>query len=339
MRRLGNILSALLILMTMSCERRPLEEPDFETRIDVRVNVAAIANVTCDIYNDKIPVPAIEPEVMRVMFYDIHEDKMLGESFISDISRNEDDEMVVSGNVSILPGEYRVMVYAFGTESTLISDYNSWNRCQAYTDPLSQDFLKTMSLKGQVDQQSIHFQPDHLMAARSEYENIPWHSGTHVILAEATSVVESYYLQVKVDGLEYVSSARAVLTSMSGSVPLATAQPDYTSPVALYIPLQKSDDEGEDVICNVFHTFGRVPESKNELEVTFDLMTVDGRTVTRSFDISDLFDSQECIDHHWLLVEETIVVPAPPDPGPGASGGGFDPVVNDWENEYHEIEM
>ena len=335
-----NILaSASVIILLLSCERRPLIEPDFKTRVEVKVNIETIANVTSDVYNEKIPLPKIEPEVMRVMFYNLHEDQMLGESFISNLQKDEHDQMIVSGEVSILPGEYRVMVYAFGTESTLISKYDSWNGCTAYTDALSQEYLKTLSLKSPLDEQPIHFQPDHLLAARSEYESIPWHSGSHVIHSVASSVVESYYLQVKVQGLEYVSSARAVMTSMSGSVPIATAQADYSSPVALYIPLQKSDDKGKPVICNIFHTFGRIPESTNELEVTFDLMTVDGRTVTKSFDISDLFLSQDCIEHHWLLVEETIVVPPPPDPGPGTSGGGFDPVVDDWENENHEIEM
>lgn len=338
MRGFWNILLAMFALIVVSCERRPLEEPDFKTKVDIRVNIEAIANITCDVYNEKLPIPEINPEVMRVMFYDLNKDKMLGESFISD-ARKEDDNLVISGEISILPGDYRVMVYAFGTESTLISDYNSWDRCYAYTDPLSQELLKAMSLKSSIDEQEIHYQPDHLLAAKSEYESIPWHSGTHVIHAVASSVVESYYLQVKVDGLEYVSSARAVVTSMSGGVPLATMEADKTSPVALYIPLQKSDDKGKAVICNVFHTFGRIPDSVNELEVTFDLMTVDGRTVTKNFDISDLFLSPACIDHHWLLVEETIVVPPPPDPGPGATGGGFDPSVNDWENEHHEIEM
>ena len=338
MRAVNIFLTALSILL-VACERRILEEPDFKTRIDVLINVQAIANVTCDVYNEKLPRPSVEPEVLRVMFYDCEKDKMLGESFISEANRSDSGELIISGEVSILPGDYRVMVYSFGTESTLISQYDSWNGCMAYTDPLSSEMLKVLALKNSDGGQAIHYQPDHLLAARSEKESIPWHSGTHVIQANASSVVESYYLQVKVDGLEYVSSARAVLTSMSSGVPIATAKPILESPVSLYIPLQKRDDKGTPVVCNVFNTFGRIPDSTNDLEVTFDLKTVDGRTITKNFDISDLFLSEECVSHHWLLVEETIVVPPPPDPGPGAAGGGFDPVVNDWEQENHEIQM
>lgn len=333
------IMMMVMLAALVSCERRPLTEPDFKTRVDVQIRIKAIANVTCDVYNSKIQIPTIEPEVLRVMFYDLDDDRMVGESFISDIGMTDEGETSISGEVSIIPGDYRVMVYSFGTESTLISKYDSWEKCNAYTDPLSTEMLKTLALKHPDDGQHIHYQPDHLLVARSENESIPWHSGTHVIHATASSVVESYYLQVKVDGLEYVSSARAVLTSMADNVPLATAQPDFSSPVSLYIPLQKSDDDGSPVVCNVFNTFGRVPDSVNDLEVTFDLKTVDGRTVVKSFDISDLFLSEACINHNWLLVEETIVVPPPPDPGPGNTGGGFDPSVNDWENENHEIQM
>ena len=334
------LISALLFLsLALACERRPLVSPDFKTRIDVHVSIEAIANVTCDVYNDKIPIQKIEPEVLRLMFFDMKNDKMLGESFISDRRIMDSGETVISGSLSILPGDYRILVYAFGTETSLISDYDSWNRSMAYTSPISDDELKAMALKVPDTGQNIHYQPDHLLVAKSEHENIPWHSGSHVIHTEAKSVVESYYLQVKVEGLEYVSSARAILSSMSHNVMLSTSEPDMDSPVSIYIPLEKSDDKGAPVVCNVFNTFGRIPDSRNDLEVTFDLKTVDGRSVTKSFDISDLFDSPECKEHHWLLVEETIVVPPPPDPLPGESGGGFDPSVSDWENESHEIHM
>ena len=116
------------------------------------------------------------------------------------------------------------------------------------------------------------------------------------------------------------------------------AKASNTPASAIYIPLLKSDDNGDPVICNVFNTFGRIPESTNELIVTFELRTVDGKILSRNFDISNLFLSQECLEHHWLLLEETIVVPPPENTDPG-NGGGFDPSVGDWENEYHEIEM
>ena len=59
MRRMIHIL--VLCLMIVSCQRRELVDMDHRTDIAVRVNIDALSNVTCDIYNDKIPVPQINP--------------------------------------------------------------------------------------------------------------------------------------------------------------------------------------------------------------------------------------------------------------------------------------
>ena len=104
----------------------------------------------------------------------------------------------------------------------------------------------------------------------------------------------------------------------------------------VYFTLQKGEDDGVPVICNVFNTFGRIPGSDNSLRVTFDIRTVDGRNETREFDITDLFSTEAALEHNWLLLEETITIdpPAPPEPG---EGGGFQPGVGDWDDEDHEI--
>ena len=336
----GLLLVGMCILTGVSCERRPLEDPDFNTRIRVKVDIKTIQNVTCDIYNDKIPLPELNPEVLRVMFYDHHKDQLLGETFIYDKSVDENGDTFIHGDISILPGDYKILIYQFGTEASLIKNYSSYSNALAYTDPISEEEMKALQLKAEMasanGSQLIHHQPDHIIAARSEYEHIPYHSGTYTVSTEARSLVESYYLQVKVDGLQYVSSAKAVLSSMAPSVNMASEEKNIQNPCAIYIPLIKSDDKGQDVACNVFNTFGRIPESTNDLKVTFELKTTDGRSINETFDISDLFLSEECIKHHWLLIDKKIIVPEPPDPKPG-EGGGFDPKIDDWESINSEI--
>ena len=336
-RILNCLLCVLPLLLTCSCEFRPLEEMKYQTDIQVDVDINAVLNVTCDIYNELIPPPAIESEVFRVLFFDTKEDKLVGDSFIYDsfvdpVTGNKG----IRGNVSIMPGDYRILIYTFGTESTLIENYDSWEKSLAYTSALSESDIRALSLKASGDE-PIHYQPDHLLVASNDFESIPYHSGVYTISAAARSVVESYYLQVKVQGLEYVSSAKAVLSSMAPSVNMSTKTPNYEPPVSIYIDLLKSKDGEDDVVCNVFNTFGRIPGSENELKVTFDIKTVDGRSITREFEISDLFESDLCKEHHWLLIDEVIDVPKPPDT-PGG-GGGFEPTVDDWEREEHEIEI
>ena len=336
-RALTYFLYLLHLFVFSSCQFRPLEEMKFQTDIQVDVDINAVLNVTCDIYNELIPQPTIESEVFRVLFFDTKEDKLVGDSFIYDsfvdpVTGNKG----VRGNVSIMPGDYRILIYTFGTESTLIENYDSWEKSLAYTSALSESDIRALSLKASGDE-PIHYQPDHLLVASNDFESIPYHSGVYTISAAARSVVESYYLQVKVQGLEYVSSAKAVLSSMAPSVNMSTKTPNYEPPVSIYIDLLKSKDGEDDVVCNVFNTFGRIPGSENELRVTFDIKTVDGRSITREFEISDLFESDLCKEHHWLLIDEVIDVPKPPDTPSG--GGGFEPTVDDWEREEHEIEI
>ena len=337
-RILNCLLCVLPLLLTCSCQFRELEEMKYQTDIQVDVDINAVLNVTCDIYNELIPPPAIESEVFRVLFFDTKEDKLVGDSFIYDsfvdpVTGNKG----IRGNVSIMPGDYRIMIYTFGTESTLIENYDSWEKSRAYTSALSENELRALSLKSSGDE-PIHYQPNHLLVASNDLESIPYHSGVYTISSSARSVVESYYLQVKVQGLEYVSSAKAVLSSMAPSVKMSTRTPNYEPPVSIYIDLLKSKDGEDDVVCNVFNTFGRIPGSENELRVTFDIKTVDGRNVTKEFEISDLFETDLCKEHHWLLIDEVIDVPKPPDT-PSGGGGGFEPTVDDWEREEHEIEI
>ena len=330
-------LMALLPLVLGGCQFRPLEDMEFQTDIQVAVDINAVLNVTCDIYNELIPIPPIESEVFRVLFYDTQKDKLLGDSFIYDVYTDPvSGRLGIKGKVSIMPGDYRMLIYTFGTESTQIENYDSWEKSKAFTSNLSEAALRSLSLKADGDE-PISYQPDHLLVASSELESIPYHTGVYTIEAEARSVVESYYLQVRVKGLEYVSSARAVLTGMAGSAKLNTREADMNDCKSIYIDLLKSTDQGDDVVCNVFNTFGRIPDRDNQLSVKFNLKTVDGRILEREYSLNELFESEACRLHHWLLIDDEIEVPKPPESG--GSGGGFEPTVGDWEEEEHEIEI
>lgn len=339
MRRLSNILSAVftlcVILTTASCEKRPLLELGHRTQINVRVNIDAISNVTCDIYNEMIQIPEIKPIAMHVLFFDEYTKEVAAESFISDISYDDDGTRVLSGNISIMPGDYKMLVYDFGTESTIVQDYYKWDDCMAFTSEISpalkRSLISKVNEKALEDAYVIH-EPDHLVVASKEHENIPYHHEVHIVEAEAQSVVESYYLQIKVVGLEYVSSAQAILSGMVNGNMISSNTKIVEPQATIWFDMEKSDDKGEPVICTIFNTFGRIEDSENELEVTFDLKTHDGRTIQKSFDLSELFLSPDCVNHHWLLLEETITIEPPQ-----VEGGGFAPEVNDWEEEHRDL--
>lgn len=336
MRRLTGIFCATFIicalLLTTSCERRPLVDMENRTMIDVRVNVESISNVTCDVYNEKVQIPEIAPVAMHALFFDQDTEKIVSEAFLSNVETDADGIRSIYGSISLLPGNYKMLIYDFGTEATIVKDYYNWQGCNAYTEEVSSVIKKSFASKAGIEEAYVVYEPDHLVVATSENEYIPYHEAIHTISVDATSVVESYYLQIKVQGLEYVSSAQAVLSGMVSSNIISSNTRVVEPEATLWFDLEKSDDKGVPVICTVFNTFGRIDKSLNKLEVTFDIKTHDGRVVQEVFDISDLFSTQECIEHHWLLVDEEIVVPPPL-----SVGGGFAPEVNEWEEQESEI--
>lgn len=317
-----------------ACQRRPLEDPDFFTKVKVKVNVNAISNVTCDVYNDKLPVQNIEPTAMHVLFYDINDNSVAAESYITNVSSEVDGSRSLSGDIAILPGNYKMLVYDFGTESTIVRNYSNFYSAEAYTDLVESSIRSHFQAKAGESGMIVN-QPDHLVVASSEEENIPWHNDVYTIFTEAKSVVESWYVQIKVDGAEYISGAQAVLSGMVGSNHIATDSRQNEPQVSVWFELKKSDDKGVPVICTVFNTFGRVPDATNKLDITFDIKTVDGKIVQKTYDISELFLSEDAVRHHWLLINETIKI----DPPSSTGGGSFDPKVEDWDNVETEIEL
>ena len=81
------------------------------------------------------------------------------------------------------------------------------------------------------------------------------------------------------------------------------------------------------ILYTTFNTFGKIPELKNNLQITFEFITTYGKTYSETFDITEIFATPEAINNHWLLIDHTITIPEPP---PGTSGGGFRPIVDDW---------
>lgn len=326
------IVGLVICFAFSGCERRPLEDLANYTNIEVAVDIEAIANVTCDVYNSKIPIPVIEPQAMHVLFFEQNSNHVAAETFINDITQDQNGLRIIKGNIAIMPGNYRMLVYDFGTESTIVEEYYTWEKCRAYTSEVSSS-LKS-SFKTKVPIEYLVYEPDHLVVASNANESIPYTDDVYTIEASAKSVVESYYLQIKVEGLEYVSSARAILSGMVSANHIALNEKVTDPDATIFFSLHKSDDKGVPVVCNVFNTFGRIDNSTNEMEVTFDIKTNDGRVIQRTFDISDLFLSEDCIKHHWLLIDETIVIEPPKN-----AGGGFNPEVDDWEEEHREIEL
>lgn len=324
------------ILGMYGCELRPLEETPDGVDVNVKVNVKAVANVTAHIYNEKIPVPEILPDAMHVLFYEKDGNRLVSESFITGKQTESDGGCTMTGNVDILPGTYKMVIYSFGSYYTLIEDYTDWGKIYAKALEVNEvlgNRYQTAMTQSRWTTPIVTHTPDHIVVARNEEEVIPDHLDRYTIYAEATTVVDTYYLQVKVDGLQYVSSARAYLSGMASGNILSKNEPIADPESALYFKMEKSEDQGEPVICAVFNTFGRLKDAVNSLYITFDMVTVDGRNETRTFDITDLFQTELCQKYHWLLLEERIQIDKP------VTDDEFTPGVSEWEEENHKVNL
>lgn len=329
----GALFCLLSMTLLAGCSLRPLVDPEYNTYVRIKVNTDNIRNVTTGIYNEDVPVPEIAPEVMHVLFYEPDGNSLVAESFVSESSSDGDGYTWISGYLSLVPGDYRMLAYNFGTEGTTVDGYGNYETATAGSGTVSEQILSRYTSKapGEI----VVYEPDHLTVANLELESVPFHDGMHVIEAEATTVVETWYIQIKVEGLEYVSGAQAFLSGMHSGNVISQGDRVEEPQNTVYFSLQAGDDGGVPVICGIFNTFGRVPGAQNDLRLTFDIRTKDGRTVNAEYDISDLFLSPDAVDHNWLLMEQTLTID-PPEYEPGV-GGGFQPEVGDWEDEHHDI--
>lgn len=326
----GKITRLLLLLMAFvlsaSCQRRPLEDMNTGVWLDLDLDL--------EVLNHDGPLPT--PELMRVLFYDAET-----EEFISD-----DYVLPEGGYVSAQPGRYKMLVYNFDTQSTLIRN-DSWvPTIEAYTSEIPTStrtsLLTKLSNSTRPDFEApkpsdiIVYEPDHLLVGREEVEIVRT-TGTQTIYASASSIVETYYLAVRLHNGDHVASAQALLSGQAKSNKFGHPGGRSDEPVTLYFTMTpgKNDRTGEEVLHTTFNTFGKIPSEISNLWLTIIVTDKNGTVITWHKDITEEF-----VDNHEryiYLEEEPIPIPDPPDPP--SVGGGFQPSVDDWEEVNQDIHI
>ena len=355
-KKLRNILLVVLALVVVvGCHRRPLLEASSLIQIRIRVNVDVVTNVNANIrntvhlYNSNTTLwepklAQLDPSTMRVLVYDPQTDKLLSQSFISNTSYDEDGHKMFSGTLGISHGDYNFLVYNFDTPTTKVEQENNEETILAYTDEIPSQLksawfgTKTESEPGtDFMDLSIRYEPEHLLVANEANVRISPHDTLVVVETTAYTVVDTYYLQIRVEGIQYASSATAVISGLSPSnkigMNLRIEQPSS----AVAFDMSKGWDdalsgENKDVLCAVFNTFGKIPEITSDLRVTFNVVDTAGNLVQYETSLDNTFQTEEAILYHWLIINETMVIPNP-QPGPTPSSGGFQPQVDDWQEE------
>lgn len=347
--------TALAALVLGSCHRRPLEDPSSAVRIAIKVNVKAVTNVNANIRNSVVlygtntslwdeKLAQLDPELMRVLVYDPETDKLLTQSFISSSSVDENGEKVFMGNLGISHGNYNFLVYNFDTPTTQVNQENTEASILAFTDEVSPAVkAKYLGTKAEedFDDINIHYEPEHLLVANEKDVRISPHDTLVVVRTEASTVVDTYYLQVRVKGMQFASSATAVISGLSPSNHIGYNIRTVDPSAAVVFDMQKGRDlslagDNKDILCAVFNTFGKIQDISSDLFVTFNVIDTEGNLRQYSANLDTVFKTEEAILYHWLIIDENyFIIDIPdPDPNPNHSGnGGFQPQVDDWEEE------
>lgn len=343
------ILMSAMLLAAAACVRRPLEDPNEVVTVQAEVNVQAVANVTTYVYNKYIPTPDLNTDMMRVLIYDPGTKKLITQSFISSKRIDDNGNQVLSGSLNISYGTFDILIYNFDTPTIHVSGENNEETILAYTEelPLSlrTHYLPSKAGDDEQDDSELvyNYEPDHFIVAHEESLRVSPHDSVVVIRTEAHTIVDTYYLQVHVTGMEYASSATAVITGLSPSNYFGRDERTSNPIAAVSFDLRKSRDESysgenKDVLCALFNTFGKIPDASSDLHVTFNVIDTGGNLQQMDCSLDEIFKSEDAVERHWLLIDKVFEIHKPDNPNPSQSGG-FQPMVGEWENVESDISL
>ncbi len=342
MRRLIGVILLCLVLVAAGCKRRPLFDPEDSAILKVRLVTDGINNVTCNIYNPNVEVPPISSEMLRVLIYEPSGTPILSQGFISNKTIDGDGYELFSGALALSAGEYKLLSYNFDLDATRIQNESDYNTISATTIEVPQHYYNRFGSRAD-DLGRILYAPEHLMVARAPELVVRPHSGTQYITLDAHTVVDTYYIQIRVSGADNMAKnagCQAVITGVAPSNRFGPNQREYDTPTSLYFEMFGNTDpntpEGgnEQVLCAVFNTFGKVPDGDSELHITLSVLTRDGQTHQKVVDMRPIFATEDARLRHWLLIDEVWEIPAPIGTG---GGGGFTPDVEDWDDVEETI--
>ena len=340
--------SSLFIFLLSACEHRELVDSNTGHYLRIYVD-EEIKNVTCGFYDESLEHPEYKrPYVMRVVLADPESGRIVSERYFQ--NRGEDERgYYIDGHISAEHGTYNLLVYSFGSAVTHIRDEQDYNNMQAYTNPISDYYLQYMPTSRQeVDEKNILCEPEHLFHAVGEPIVIPKSLKVDTLKTasgdwfEAHSVVKSYYLQVRIKGFQWVTSAVSMLSGMAGSTVLHNHDGMVKdNPVHLFFTMNYTGKEAmrdgsgtTATLYTTYSTFGKIPDMTSTLTLNFEFMKKGGSSQVEKLDITPEFEKPLARNQQWILLEHEIVI-TPPE----GAAGGMTPSVDMWGDVEADIQI
>ena len=321
------VLCVLLPALITGCRRIQMHE--VESGVYLRVSVDSSLDPAMEALLDFDARPALldkvagkTPELVRACFYDAVSHELVKEDFLP----------AQGGFVDVPAGAYDVVVYNLGTEVTQVSGTETRAGGYAFTGQTGSR-VKMQGVSGkagedETDEQPVVYEPDHLFVGRIAGALVPVHptdAETLVLSAELSRLSESWILEVvDVEGAERIRKAEVYLTGQAADRFLWDGR---TSNHACALGFETEIDVAEGRLFAVFNTFGKCSQPEADVIVNVLVTTANGSRCRYVFDVTDQWLNPDNSAHR-LVVEEPLEIP-----GDDYQGGGFDPIVNDWDGE------
>ena len=337
----------ICIAALSSCEHRILTDPTDVHYVRVYLD-EEIKNVNCGFYNESYEHPEFtRPLTMLACLAD----SQTGEVMSEGILKNQGSDArgnYIDGYIGAPSGEYNLVVYQLGSPLTLIKYTDDYFSMQAYTSTVSERVLGYLSQTSKVLGDEIIMQePEHILVARckdiqiNQPEKIDTLKTADGDFFTARSIAKSYYLQLRITGVEWIKSAAAVLSGLSGSSLLCKEDGMIeTDPVNLYFSMlykgnkkSSSSSDSSEILHATFTTFGKIPDLTSELTLNFEFAKSDGSSQIETIDITEVFNTPQAIENQWLLLDKEITITKP------IGSGGMDPGVGGWLDEEADLPM
>lgn len=338
-----NIAFCLVLLATLAgCKRIPLHERStrIELIIDVKLGLDHDISLSYDTElsdEQQEKIDGCHPEYHEVLFYDRATHQLKTSQIVGP----------TGGIIHVPVGDYHMVIYSFGTESTQVEDLGHRLEAEAFTSDITKsmaDKFKAVQanagteskadFKGYEDDPIIH-EPDHLYVANEFDIEIPAFTGkeeTVTVYANSSSIIEVYSLEVlNIKGAKNIDKVEAFVTGQVKSNYFGTPVRNER-PATLYVTLDT--DVPNNRLYTIFGTFGKLPGENNKIYLDVTVTDSGGGQYRYIYDVTDQFDDPGNSDHKLVIDGSQIDIPEGK-----KGGGGLDPSVDEWENEIIDVPL
>lgn len=330
MKRMLILLSLLVgLLFTLSCRREPLYDPESGIYLKLNVILGPTTRLTGNVQIDGNPeleakVYGHMPDRVRACFYDVETHEFVADEFLPSHG----------GFVNVAPGNYDIIVYGLGMEMTSVDDALTRAGVYAHTGFIGSK-VRVLTRAGGIDRQKdfpVIFEPDHVFVGRAENVNVPVRAEIDeivVIEMDMPTLLDTYTFEVL--NVFNAESIRKMNVYITGQAPSRYLWDKRFPKTPCAIMFDASVDPVDGCIRTAFNTFGKFPESQNEVFLNVQIEDVNGGLFQWIYDVTDQFDNPDNTGHR-IVISDKIEIPA-------GGTGGFSPDVHDWEAEIEIVPM